>query len=95
MRTVNRSKVQPAGGVQLWTIPVAVLAVMMAVSLVRSVAEPGGGQVRSRLVAPIEATVDAVPASGFQQASNGEGGGSRSGQGPAAADERPAKRVRD
>ena len=91
MRTAKRFKSEPAGGVQLWTIPVAVLAVMMAVSLIRSAAGTGTGDVRSRLVAPLGST------SYGQQVSNGEGGGlGRNGlSGPAAAGDRPAERVRD
>ena len=86
MRATNRWDVPRDEGIQLWTVPVAVLAVLMIVGGVKSITVPESDGREARMAAP-HATVTTS-----QWISAGESrGGGRAGQRPLAA-EQPAGR---
>ena len=85
MRATNRWDVPRDEGVQLWTVPVAVLAVLMIVGGVKSITVPESDGRELRMAAPHAAVTTG------QWITAGDGGAGRAGQRPVAA-EQPAGR---
>ena len=85
----NRWDVPRDEGIQLWTVPVAVLAVLMILGGVKSITVPDSGTYPDGREARVAAPHAAVTTG--QWISAGEVGGGRAGQRPVAA-EQPAGR---